>query len=235
MRARGRRPAAVAARRGHRADARDPRVRRTARAAVECESGEGVPVELHDERFTTRMAQRMEGAVSAEDSRAARAARELARLMSLSSDERARRGRGAARGRAGRRSRSRASGAVGLAFALRLAVITSAPNPRRRRPRRSTIVKCMIPEGETRAQIALIAREKGLTGSYLAASRRSPLLDPAHYGAPPARRTSKASCSPRPTNMYAGAAARAAGRRAAAGVHRTLRPAPGRPGARAAR
>jgi putative holliday junction resolvase len=34
-------------------------------------AGEGVPVELHDERFTTRMAQRMEGAVSAEDSRAA--------------------------------------------------------------------------------------------------------------------------------------------------------------------
>jgi putative Holliday junction resolvase len=33
--------------------------------------GEDVPVELHDERFTTRMAQRMEGAVSAEDSRAA--------------------------------------------------------------------------------------------------------------------------------------------------------------------
>lgn len=33
--------------------------------------GESVPVELHDERFTTRMAQRMEGAVSAEDSRAA--------------------------------------------------------------------------------------------------------------------------------------------------------------------
>jgi putative Holliday junction resolvase len=30
-----------------------------------------VPVELHDERFTTRMAQRMQSAVSAEDSRAA--------------------------------------------------------------------------------------------------------------------------------------------------------------------
>jgi putative Holliday junction resolvase len=30
-----------------------------------------VPVELHDERFTTRMAQRMEGANTAEDSRAA--------------------------------------------------------------------------------------------------------------------------------------------------------------------
>jgi putative holliday junction resolvase len=33
--------------------------------------GEGVPVELHDERFTTRMAQRMGPAVTAEDSRAA--------------------------------------------------------------------------------------------------------------------------------------------------------------------
>ncbi|MCW3056826.1 MAG: Holliday junction resolvase YqgF [Solirubrobacterales bacterium] len=34
--------------------------------------GEGVPVELHDERFTTRIAQRMEGPFSAsEDSRAA--------------------------------------------------------------------------------------------------------------------------------------------------------------------
>ncbi len=30
-----------------------------------------VPVEMHDERFTTRMAQRMEGASGAEDSRAA--------------------------------------------------------------------------------------------------------------------------------------------------------------------
>jgi putative Holliday junction resolvase len=33
--------------------------------------GEGVPVELHDERLTTRMAQRMEGAATPEDSRAA--------------------------------------------------------------------------------------------------------------------------------------------------------------------
>jgi putative holliday junction resolvase len=33
--------------------------------------GESVPVELHDERFTTRMAQRMEGAAADEDSRAA--------------------------------------------------------------------------------------------------------------------------------------------------------------------
>ncbi len=33
--------------------------------------GEGVPVELHDERLTTRMAQRMEDARTSEDSRAA--------------------------------------------------------------------------------------------------------------------------------------------------------------------
>ncbi len=33
--------------------------------------GEGVPLELHDERFTTRMAERMEGATADEDSRAA--------------------------------------------------------------------------------------------------------------------------------------------------------------------
>lgn len=33
--------------------------------------GEGVPVELHDERFTTRLAQRQQGASAAEDSRAA--------------------------------------------------------------------------------------------------------------------------------------------------------------------
>jgi putative Holliday junction resolvase len=33
--------------------------------------GEAIPVEMHDERFTTRMAQRMEGAAADEDSRAA--------------------------------------------------------------------------------------------------------------------------------------------------------------------
>ncbi|HWX45232.1 MAG TPA: Holliday junction resolvase RuvX [Solirubrobacteraceae bacterium] len=33
--------------------------------------GEGVPVELHDERFTTRLAQQVEGAKAPEDSRAA--------------------------------------------------------------------------------------------------------------------------------------------------------------------
>ncbi len=46
------------------------------------------------------------------------------------------------------------------------------------------VVKVLIPEGKTRAQIAQIAAADGLTGSYRDASRRSPLLDPAAYGAP---------------------------------------------------
>jgi cell division protein YceG involved in septum cleavage len=45
-------------------------------------------------------------------------------------------------------------------------------------------VKVLIPEGKTRLQIAQIAASDGLTGSYRGASRRSALLNPAHYGAP---------------------------------------------------
>ena len=45
-------------------------------------------------------------------------------------------------------------------------------------------VKVVIPEGFTRLQIARLARQDTLSGSYLAASSRSPLLNPASYGAP---------------------------------------------------
>ncbi len=45
-------------------------------------------------------------------------------------------------------------------------------------------VKVVIPEGYTRLQIATLARQDALSGSYLAASQRSALLDPARYGAP---------------------------------------------------
>ncbi len=41
------------------------------RLTRELAPAERIPVEMHDERFTTRMAQRMEGATTAEDSRAA--------------------------------------------------------------------------------------------------------------------------------------------------------------------
>jgi UPF0755 protein len=45
-------------------------------------------------------------------------------------------------------------------------------------------VKVLIPEGETRLQIAELVAADGLTGSYKAASVRSPLLNPTTYGAP---------------------------------------------------
>jgi uncharacterized YceG family protein len=45
-------------------------------------------------------------------------------------------------------------------------------------------VRVLIPEGETRLQIAEIAKKAGLHGSYRQASRSSPLLNPRHYGAP---------------------------------------------------
>ncbi len=48
-----------------------------------------------------------------------------------------------------------------------------------------TVVKILIPEGKTRAQIAQIAAGARLTGSYRAASVHSTLLNPASYGAPP--------------------------------------------------
>lgn len=46
------------------------------------------------------------------------------------------------------------------------------------------VVKVLIPEGKTRAQIAQITAADGLKGSYRVASRHSPILNPAAYGAP---------------------------------------------------
>ena len=46
------------------------------------------------------------------------------------------------------------------------------------------VVKVVIPEGKTRAQIAQIAAAERLSGDYRALSKRSPLLSPASYGAP---------------------------------------------------
>jgi uncharacterized YceG family protein len=46
------------------------------------------------------------------------------------------------------------------------------------------VVRVLIPEGETRRQIAARAHVAGLKDSYLRASKRSSLLNPAHYGAP---------------------------------------------------
>lgn len=50
------------------------------------------------------------------------------------------------------------------------------------------VVRVLIPEGETRRQIAARAHAAGLRGSYLTASKRSSLLNPSHYGAPSSNR-----------------------------------------------
>ena len=50
-------------------------------------------------------------------------------------------------------------------------------------PVKPRVVRVTIPEGRSRREIAPIVREAGLDGSYARASRRSPVLDPADYGA----------------------------------------------------
>ena len=51
-------------------------------------------------------------------------------------------------------------------------------------PPKVIAVKVVIPEGYTRRQIADLVHEDALSGDYLAASKRSSLLNPRHYGAP---------------------------------------------------
>jgi UPF0755 protein len=69
------------------------------------------------------------------------------------------------------------------------------------------VVKVLVPEGVTRAQIAQIASRSGLRGSYRTASRRSPLLNPAHYGAPRGTRTLEGFLFPATYDEYRGAPA----------------------------
>lgn len=46
------------------------------------------------------------------------------------------------------------------------------------------VIRVTIPEGKSRGEIAPLARQAGLRGNYLRASRSSPELDPRRYGAP---------------------------------------------------
>jgi UPF0755 protein len=66
-------------------------------------------------------------------------------------------------------------------------------------------VKVVIPEGETRLQIAEIAAADGLNGSYAKASERSPLLNPASYGAPKGTPSLEGFLFPATYDMNAGA------------------------------
>ncbi len=92
------------------------------------------------------------------------------------------------RDRRGRSVLARAGALLALAAAIVVVLLVvhslrGSGHPRTLAP--PPVVKLVIPEGKTRLQIAQIAAAAGLTGSYRDASRRSPLLDPAHYGAPP--------------------------------------------------
>jgi UPF0755 protein len=71
--------------------------------------------------------------------------------------------------------------AVGAFLLARGLSRSTSPPPSSAIPR---VVKVVIPEGETRAQIAQIAAADGLSGSYRAASKSSPPFDPERYGAP---------------------------------------------------
>jgi UPF0755 protein len=68
-------------------------------------------------------------------------------------------------------------------------------------------VKVVIPEGETRLQIAELVAADGLTGSYKAASVRSPLLNPTTYGAPKNTPNLEGFLFPATYDMKAGAPA----------------------------
>ena len=96
-----------------------------------------------------------------------------------------------------------ASIALALAVVLALALhhsshdATAPPPPK--------VIRILIPEGETRAQIAQIASRDGLKGSYLDASRSSPALTPSSYGAPPGAPSLEGFLFPATYDMYAGA------------------------------
>ncbi len=64
------------------------------------------------------------------------------------------------------------------------------------------VVHVLIPEGQTRLQIAQRAARAGLTGSYRVASKRSPLLDPRRYGAPASTADLEGFLFPATYDMY---------------------------------
>jgi UPF0755 protein len=72
-------------------------------------------------------------------------------------------------------------------------------------PPKVIAVKVVIPEGYTRRQIAVLVREDALSGDYLAASERSRLLSPRHYGAPRSTRNLEGFLFPATYDLRAGA------------------------------
>jgi UPF0755 protein len=62
-----------------------------------------------------------------------------------------------------------------MSYSAAIAALTKGPP--------ANVVTVVVPEGRSRREIAASLRGTGLRGDYLAASKRSPLLDPARYGA----------------------------------------------------
>ncbi|MGZ4262338.1 MAG: endolytic transglycosylase MltG [Solirubrobacteraceae bacterium] len=65
----------------------------------------------------------------------------------------------------------------GMSYGDVLKILTTAPPA-------AKVSNLTIVEGKTRGQISALLRSQGIRGSYLAATRHSPLLDPRRYGAP---------------------------------------------------
>jgi uncharacterized YceG family protein len=92
---------------------------------------------------------------------------------------------------------------VGVAAWLAIDRLTSA-KPVGKPIAAPAIVRVLVPEGETRLQIAARAHTAGLTGSYLTASKRSSLLDSLHYGAPPGTPNLEGFLFPATYDLYRG-------------------------------
>jgi UPF0755 protein len=91
--------------------------------------------------------------------------------------------------------------------ALAVVLVSRHSNSKPRASALPRVVRIVIPEGETRMRIAQIAAAAGLSGSYRAASKRSPLLDPARYGAPRGTPDLEGFLFPATYEMYPGAPA----------------------------
>jgi UPF0755 protein len=125
----------------------------------------------------------------------------------LASRERSRE-RALARRRAARRRGLLAALALtAVGAAIVIAILTRPSSRQTPTVAPQPVVKVLVPEGETRAQIALIARAEGLRGDYLAATEASALLSPAAYGAPLATHDLEGFLFPATYDMYKGAPA----------------------------
>ncbi len=86
------------------------------------------------------------------------------------------------------------------AVLTRLVLPSGHPAP----PPPPKVVKLVIPEGFTRAQIAQRAHADGVSGNYLAASTHSLELNPQHYGAPARTPNLEGFLFPATYEIYAG-------------------------------